>query len=358
MQKARVITRSPENAGAIADQLRSYGYEVEIATPGGVGLPTVDLEVEIEFRGSTQALDRAAELAREDDADVYVAAGCFPQERSLPSAAVVIPVRPSIADTVNGVAAGLQNKRDLLAKALREQRALMREARIAQRQRREQEAARHAVQSVERARLQEQAEALRVAEEQKRIAAQQDEEAAMRRIAEAEQIERARALRRTERRLPDVLARTRRTHDGRIAFAIATAFAAVLTLGWSASTRTPMPPLSQRLVNGRPSVEQQTPFGAAIIKPPGVNPSKLNLPAAPTMKPSAALQEAPGASANLKRNTKHIRRKHSIQTHAAGRSQDVAEDQVRRVPPSQPAPAQPRTQSPQHASLKHYSDMN
>ncbi len=273
MQKVRLITRFPANAGAIADQLRSRGYEVEIAAPGTTELRRVDLEIEMESCGVAEALGRAAELAREDDADVYVAAGCFPEEKSLPSTALVISAPPSVTDTVNGVAAGLQNKRDLLAKALREQRALMREARIAQRQRREQEAALQAVKRDERARLEQQAEILRVKEEQKRIALQQEEEKAMRRIAQAEQMGRARALRRTENRLPAVPALTRRTHEWRLAFAIATVFAAVLTLGWSASTRSPVTLLPQGLVNGRPPVEEQTPFGAATIRPSIASPA-------------------------------------------------------------------------------------
>lgn len=359
MQKARVITRSLEGAGHLADQLRSYGYAVEIVAPDQLNQSDADIEIEMEFCTVAEALDRAAELAQADDSDVYVAAGCFREEKLPAPAEVVVASRLSAVDTVNGVAAGLQNKRDLLAKALREQRALMREARISQRQRREQEAARQAVQQAERARLAKQAEVARVTEEQKRIALQQYEEAAQRRIAQAEKAELARSIRRVERESPYVPPPPRRTREWRLAFVIAAIFAAVLTLGWSAATRAPVSPLPPGMVNGHSSLEEQTPFGAATIRPPIAKPASTLLPAAslPVSKPSAMPQVVQRTSPKHSKSG-HFRREHqSTRTDDARTAVDVADDEVRHVLPSQPVPTQPHSASPPHASLKRYSDL-
>jgi hypothetical protein len=352
MQKARVITRSPEDAGHLADQLRSLGYTVEIVAPGLLDLPPVELEIEMESCSAVEALDRAAELASADDSDVYVGAGCFPEEKPPAPAQVVVASHLSAADTVNGVAAGLKNKRDLLAKALREQRALMREARIAQRQRREQEAVRQAARESERRRLAAQAEAARVVEEQNRIVLQQQQEEDQRRVAQAERAELARSIYQAKMDSPYVAPPKRRTHEWRLAFAIAAIFAAMLALGWSAATRGPISPMSRSIVNGR-SVEQ-TPFGAAIIRPV---PESMQSPtaSAPTAKPSAAVPRSQSAPPKAARNAVRLKREHRLRlTHHA--DDIVADDETRRVTPSQAKPAQP-AQSPQHATLRRYSDM-
>jgi hypothetical protein len=361
MQKARIITRSPEKTGHLADQLREHGYEVEIVAPNQKNLPHADLEIEVESCSVVEALDRAAELARADEGDVYVAAGCFHEEKVAASAEIAVPLRPTVADTVSGVAAGLQNKRDLLAKALREQRALMREARIAQRQRREQEAARQAAQQAERALLAKQAEAKRMAEEQKRIAFQQREIAAQRRIAQAEKAEISHLICLTESDTSYVPRPTPRTREWRLAFAIAAIFAAALTLGWSTAIRTRTSPLPPDMVNGHPSVEQQTPFGAATIRPP-ITPPPASIPATPrpAAKPSAiprVSQSAPPKQAKAAGKASRVRHKYQSTKMDGGGAADVADDQTRRVAPPRTTPAQPRPQSPQNATLRRYSDM-
>jgi hypothetical protein len=57
------------------------------------------------------------------------------------------------------------------------------------------------------------------------------------------------------------------------------------------------------------------------------------------------------------RKPSRLKREHKYIRTADAEAADVAEDQVRRVPPSQTAPAQTRSQSPQNATLKRYSDM-
>lgn len=345
MQTARVITRSPEDAGGLVDQLRRYGYAVEIVAPGQSSQSEADLEIEMELCNAADALDRAAELANADDSDVYVAAGCFHEEKLCAPAAFVVEPRLSAVDTMNGVAAGMRNKRDLLAKALREQRAMMREVRIAQRLRREQEAARHAVEHAESERLANEAEVARVEEEQERIALQQREEAAERRIAESEKAELARAIRRVEWESPYVPPPPRRASHWRLAFVMAAIFAAVLTLGWSAATRTRVSPLPPAMVIGHPSLEEQTPFGAVTVRPPVAKPVVTSQPAgsSPAAKPSAMQQ---GSTA-----PKHAKPSRVKREHQSVRTED-AEGAA-----AQTAPAQPRAQSPQNATLRRYSDI-
>lgn len=189
MPLARIITHSVEAAAPVIKQLKARGYTVETALPGESCNKPADLEIVLEKAKSDAVLSRAASLFEGTDCNVYIGAGAFrarPAELPAPEprSVTTLPV-PTVEDTVNGVAAGLQNKRDLLAKALWEQRANMREARRLQRERVRQEQARVAAE----------AERLRVEEErvQVRAAAEAERQRALE-IAAREQAERERIL--------------------------------------------------------------------------------------------------------------------------------------------------------------------
>ncbi|HYG97863.1 MAG TPA: hypothetical protein VD837_01940 [Terriglobales bacterium] len=158
MPIARIITHSAADALPVVEQLRARGFIVQTVSPSETCSSPVDLEIVLEKIRPDVALSRTASLVNDTDADVYIAAGSFGSHRKLdsePVSARQSMAVPTIEDTVNGVAAGLQNKRDLLAKALWEQRANMREARRLQRERVRQEQAARAVAQAERLRIEE-----------------------------------------------------------------------------------------------------------------------------------------------------------------------------------------------------------
>ena len=126
MPIVRLISPSADDARPVIEQLRALGYTVETLAPGESSDRHADLEISLEKHPVETVLKRAAELAA-GEMDVYIGAGTFPA-RSKPAIGPP-PIVPTIADTVSGVARGLRNKRDLMAKALREQRATMRRAR-------------------------------------------------------------------------------------------------------------------------------------------------------------------------------------------------------------------------------------
>ncbi|HET8667805.1 MAG TPA: hypothetical protein VFM10_07470 [Terriglobales bacterium] len=146
MPIARIITRCAEDASAVIRRLHALGYRVETVAPGETSDHRADLEISLESQKPNTVLNRAAELLL-PDADIYIAAGVFPAAEQEPNQGDSATRNhadsqvPNATDTVNGVAAGLQNKRDLLAKALRERRAAMRTAR--QQNERRQEAIMH-----------------------------------------------------------------------------------------------------------------------------------------------------------------------------------------------------------------------
>lgn len=149
MPLARILTHSVEAASSVIKQLEARGYTVETLPPGKAAEKPADLEIVLDKAPVERALSEAAILAKDTNTDVFIGAGTFHSRKEdlhqthVPGSLQV----PSVEDTVNGVAAGLRNKRDLLAKALWEQRATMREARRLQRERVRQEQARVAAEA-------------------------------------------------------------------------------------------------------------------------------------------------------------------------------------------------------------------
>ncbi len=79
MPVARIVThisdQSPE-VKHLSERLQAEGYDVVIAPPGSDG--AADLVIELDALPAEEALDAAARLARESDADIYIAPGLFP----------------------------------------------------------------------------------------------------------------------------------------------------------------------------------------------------------------------------------------------------------------------------------------
>jgi hypothetical protein len=75
MPVARILTRYPEQAAALSDELREHGYTVEFAAPEMSGKATADLEIDFELCADEDALGRASDLAEQLHADVAVSAG-------------------------------------------------------------------------------------------------------------------------------------------------------------------------------------------------------------------------------------------------------------------------------------------
>lgn len=75
MPLARILTRNPEQAGALSNELRQHGYTVEFSNPESAGKPPADLEIDFEICAEPDALSRAAELADNLHTDVAVSPG-------------------------------------------------------------------------------------------------------------------------------------------------------------------------------------------------------------------------------------------------------------------------------------------
>lgn len=384
MQKVRIVTSSPEQAESVAGQFRLRGYEVEITAPGESSDSEPTILVNLETCDREHVFQRAAELAEAEGADVYIAAGCFGGEKA--DAAIEAPPseQPSMVDAVNGVAAGLQNKRDLLAKALRQQRVLMREARAAERNRREQEAALRAAEQEARDGLAREAESLRMAEEQQRILRQEQEEAACIRVSQQEQNYLARmtaAFDHMQEQREDsdpgaaqvcvseepvqkrAAVMSRRGREWRAAVIASGILASVLMVGWSTVTQGPVP-FPAAMVNRGHILEQQVPFGPAKVSPvPDVTPGPASRFS--PKKPSALPQsDRSNHRTHPKTQPKNARRqsknprptRYSNQRPRPAAQDDVAQDEIRDLRSVSQAPVA-RPESPQDASLKRYSDI-
>lgn len=104
MPLARILTRFPEQAGALSQELRQHGYTVEFSSPELAGKPPADLEIDFEICAEPDAVSRAAELADQFHADVAISPGVLQgqelrQEAELPLPAESLPpaVEPPVA---------------------------------------------------------------------------------------------------------------------------------------------------------------------------------------------------------------------------------------------------------------------
>lgn len=91
MPLARILTRYPEQATTLSEELRHHGYTVEFSSPGLTTKTPADLEIDFELCAEQDALSRASELAEKFDADVAVSPGALDlsEKRIAPAEAVV-----------------------------------------------------------------------------------------------------------------------------------------------------------------------------------------------------------------------------------------------------------------------------
>jgi hypothetical protein len=80
MPLARILTRFPEQARALSEELRHHGYTVEFSSPERAGKAPADLEIDFEICAETDALSRATDLAEQLHADLAVSAGVVGHE--------------------------------------------------------------------------------------------------------------------------------------------------------------------------------------------------------------------------------------------------------------------------------------
>jgi hypothetical protein len=77
MPVARLITYAAQDADELAADLRSRGFEVEIASPANIPNHSVDLVIRVEECASEQALRNAEELSKAEDIQVFIAPGAI-----------------------------------------------------------------------------------------------------------------------------------------------------------------------------------------------------------------------------------------------------------------------------------------
>jgi hypothetical protein len=94
MPLARILTRFPEQANALSQELRQHGYTVEFSNPEAAGKPPADLEIDFEICAEPDALGRATELADEFHADVAISPGVLEEFPSIREATVE-PAEPA-----------------------------------------------------------------------------------------------------------------------------------------------------------------------------------------------------------------------------------------------------------------------
>lgn len=75
MPLARILTRFPEQADALSQELRQHGYTVEFSSPELAGKSPADLEIDFELCAEPDALSRASELAEQLHVDVAISPG-------------------------------------------------------------------------------------------------------------------------------------------------------------------------------------------------------------------------------------------------------------------------------------------
>lgn len=91
MPLARILTRFPEQAGALSQELRQHGYTVEFSSPELAGKPPADLEIDFEICAEPDALSRAAQLADQFHADVAISPGVLQEQEVRQEAKLSIP---------------------------------------------------------------------------------------------------------------------------------------------------------------------------------------------------------------------------------------------------------------------------
>ncbi len=80
MPIARVVSECSEKSGALVNQLRASGFDVEVVSTTDANAHAADLEISIEEHGSEEALRIAAEFAQAEGVQVFVGRGALEPE--------------------------------------------------------------------------------------------------------------------------------------------------------------------------------------------------------------------------------------------------------------------------------------
>ena len=99
MPLARIITRNPEDARALQQQLIERGYEVAYADPSALIAEPADLEIDLERLPLDEGLRLASHWAAESGSNVYVAPGALPEvKQTEPIASISSQPREEVVD--------------------------------------------------------------------------------------------------------------------------------------------------------------------------------------------------------------------------------------------------------------------
>src|SRR5579859_103195 len=77
MAIARIITRNPEEVGALVEELHAAGYDVEVLAPGELRMMPAEVEIVTEKVARSEAWKEARRQAHRDDADLFISPNIF-----------------------------------------------------------------------------------------------------------------------------------------------------------------------------------------------------------------------------------------------------------------------------------------
>ena len=83
MAIARIITRSPEEVGALVEELHAAGYDVEVLAPDELRMTPAEVEIVAEKVSRGEAWKEARKLARRADADLFISPNVFTDDVAL-----------------------------------------------------------------------------------------------------------------------------------------------------------------------------------------------------------------------------------------------------------------------------------
>ena len=97
MPVARILTRYPDYAHTLSQQLEQLGYMVEVCDPDQPSNSRADMEIDLEVCSQSEAVDRATELAMELNTEVAVAPRALQFEAPAPEPIrMVEPSQPEL----------------------------------------------------------------------------------------------------------------------------------------------------------------------------------------------------------------------------------------------------------------------
>ncbi len=99
MPVARILTRYPDYAHTLSQQLEQLGYMVEVCHPDEPANSPADMEIDLEVCSQSEAVDRATELAMELNTEVAVAPRALQFEAPAAEAIRAVEPQPELVAT-------------------------------------------------------------------------------------------------------------------------------------------------------------------------------------------------------------------------------------------------------------------